>query len=149
VIIRAVTGRTSVTTSDEAVPKEAVLSSSNAEGRHVPVRARLTITERIRKLFSGVAEIWRQQTAKDRLVGSSSILSATPESISELRSYFREASWVPPGEKAPWLEKCGRFYGYLIAIPSTAALFIAAWLMQRPLRLTTALAMSLLLWLTH
>jgi len=69
------------------------------------------------------------------------MLDATPATVKQVWDYTRKGGWIP-GDRAQWLEWIGKIYGYLIAVPLTAVLFIGLWFAQRP----TRLALGVILW---
>jgi hypothetical protein len=72
--------------------------------------------------------------------------ATSPASLADLRAYIHSADWVPGDELL--LEVAGRAYGYLVAIPLSAALYAVAWVIQRPGRFALACAVALVVWLT-
>lgn len=69
--------------------------------------------------------------------------AATPEQVF---ARVREGGWAP--DEAPWLERAGKVYGYVIAVPATVVLHGVAWLLQRPSRAALALVAALVVVLT-
>jgi hypothetical protein len=61
----------------------------------------------------------------------------TPATIRQVAARTSAGGWVP-GDRAPWLEFFGKVYGWVIAVPVTAAAFIGCWLVQRPSRVVLA-----------
>jgi hypothetical protein len=138
-----------VTISDSATTNattpEPQKGSVNTQPR-VLARARIAaqaITVRIRTLFSGTA---KDSTNRD--VRRVSPFHAPPPSLHELLRYTKSGAWVP-GDQAPWLEGLGKAYGFGIALPTSAALYSVAWLLQRPTRLFLASVVAGVLWLFH
>jgi hypothetical protein len=74
----------------------------------------------------------RTKVAWKRL-GDCSPYSGKPPSIRDRVEYTREGGWMP-GDRAPWLEFLGKAYGYLLAIPVTAALYAVSWWIAKPSR---------------
>lgn len=130
---------TNATTPD---PQE---GSANTQPR-VLARARIAvqaITARIQTLFSGST---KDSTNRD--VRRVSPFHAPPPSLHELQRYTKSGAWVP-GDQAPWLEGLGKAYGFGIALPTSAALYSVAWLLQRPTRLFLASVVAGVIWLFH
>jgi hypothetical protein len=136
------------------VSDSATTSATTADGREgdantqprVLARARITaqtITTRIHALFSSTAK-----DTNSRDVRRVSPFHAPPPSLHELLRYTRSGAWVP-GDQAPWLEGLGKAYGYAISLPTSAALYSFAWLLQRPTRLFLAAVVAGVVWLTH
>lgn len=65
------------------------------------------------------------------------LLGARPSSIAALLAYTRAGGWVP-GERPDWVEWPGKAYGYVVAVPVTAALYAVAAVVARPSRLLLA-----------
>lgn len=73
------------------------------------------------------------------------VYEARPVSLADVVAYTQEGGWVP-GDQPEALEIAGRIYGYLVAVPVTAAAYALAWLVQHPLRLVIALVIGVVLW---
>ena len=80
--------------------------------------------------------------AQLRRVTGAGFLRQTPASIADVAAYTKAGGWMP-GNQARWLETCGKLYGYLVAVPATAGLFLVVWFVQRPTRLGFAVALVL------
>jgi hypothetical protein len=74
-----------------------------------------------------------------------SIYADAPASVAEIAEFTRAGSWAP-GLQAPWLETAGKLYGYVVAIPTSLALYSVAWLVQRPGRALLTAALILTAW---
>jgi len=130
-----------VTVSNEAMPDQAAAPAANAEAPRTRPRARVAVTERVRRWFAA-----RKSRSPAPRGARGSVWSESPASIAELVAYTAAGDWVP-GERAPVLEFLGKAYGYLVAVPVSIALYAVAWLLQRPGRFALACFVGLVVWL--
>lgn len=77
--------------------------------------------------------------------GAGSPWTEWPVSLADLHAHVThpEATWH--GD-VPAVEAAGLAYHYLIALPVTAVLYAAAWVLQRPARLLALILIGLLVW---
>lgn len=79
--------------------------------------------------------------------GLGEVTATPPPSLAAMAAYTRAGNWVP-GERHPWLEAAGKAYGYLVALPVSAALYAVSLVFQRPGRLALASFVLTVVWLT-
>lgn len=136
--------------SGTAVP--AASGAPYAQASHARVRERLLrVTGRVRGFLRTVG-LWPgaevpATTATERPRGLGEVAETPPPSLADLAAYTRAGEWVP-GERHPWLEAAGKAYGYLVALPVSAALYAISLLIQRPGRLALASFVLAVVWLT-
>jgi len=133
-----------VTIRNEALPDQTAASAPNAEAPRTRPRARLPLTESVKRLLT--ARTSRSPAPRSPRAARGSIWAESPASIADLLAYTKAGDWVP-GEQAPVLEFLGKVYGYLVAVPTSIALYAVAWLLQRPGRLALACFVALVVWL--
>lgn len=93
------------------------------------------------------ARIPHLDTVRDLIVGDrESLWSESPASPAELARYARDGQWCAP-TSVVW-RTAGRAYCWLIAIPATILLGLAAHILSRPGRLAAALVLALAVWLS-
>lgn len=133
-----------MTDGNEAVPLLDASPKPNAQrrsGARAMVAAR-AVTQRARNALRRRLADRKAPTARQ----PAELWSLAPPSVADLAAYTRSGHWVP-GERAPVLEAIGKAYGYLVAIPVSAALYALAWVLQRPARLLLAVLLLFVLWL--
>lgn len=140
---------------------------SNAETRRasgVQARARAAanlITERGRKLRETAARAASADTTsrasvmaprpsrsargKPRDRGYGTPWTEWPTSLADLHTHITHPDATWHGD-VPAIRAAGLAYHYLIALPVTAVLYAAAWILQRPARLLATLLVGLLVW---
>lgn len=151
-----------VAVGEEAVPPLAVPGRSDAQ-RRADARARTAATlgdarhrmvillrviggrarrAAARRRTAAVTARAVRRPVRERRRPPSPFWSASPASVADLLAYTRSGAWVP-GERALVLEAAGKAYGYLVAVPTSVALYAVAWLLQRPARLLLAVVVRL------
>ena len=130
-----------MTVRDKALPLPDASSNPNAEASRPRTRARFKFAQRMRRHDA------IKPPASKAAVADRSIWSESPASIKSLVEYTKAGDWVP-GEQAEILEFFGKAYGYLIAVPVSAALYAIAWLLQRPGRFLLTCVVLTIVFLT-
>ncbi|WP_322755745.1 hypothetical protein [Frankia sp. Cas3] len=74
-----------------------------------------------------------------------SVWSAPPTELAALVRYAAAGQWCAP-DATTW-RRLGQAYCVLLAIPVSVALYVAAWLVQRPGRLVAAAVLATIVWL--
>lgn len=131
-----------MTINEEAIGKAnlpvAISDEPNAQTR-ARTRARLAaVGDRARAAGSAVSRDIRQIP----------VFHTPPPALAEIVAYTKSGAWVP-GERAPWLEFLGKTYGWALAVPISVALYVVAWLLQRPARVAITAVVLGIVWLTH
>lgn len=70
-----------------------------------------------------------------------SLWTAQPPSLAAINDYTRRGGWMP-GEQWWPLEAAGMVYGWAVALPASLALYLSAWLLQRPSRVAVTGALA-------
>ena len=126
---------------EAALLPDASSDAPNVQATRARTRTRIaaeSVTKRVRAAGEVVARDVRRVP----------VFRAAPPAVIELIGYTRAGDWVP-GDQAPFLEFLGKAYGWLIAVPISLVLYSVAWLLQRPARLTLAVFIAAIVWLTH
>ncbi|SBW21076.1 hypothetical protein FDG2_1891 [Candidatus Protofrankia californiensis] len=74
-----------------------------------------------------------------------SVWAEPPTEPAALVRYARDGDWCTP-DATGW-RMAGQVYCALVAIPVSVALYVAAWLVQRPGRLAVAAALATIVWI--
>lgn len=126
--------------------------STDAQATHARVRhCLLWVTQRVRaglralRSWAGTTTAGDPASGPPRAMGE--VTATAPPPLADLAAYTRAGDWVP-GEQHRLLEAAGKAYGYLIAIPISAALYVVALLIQRPTRAGLAVLVLTVVWLT-
>lgn len=82
-----------------------------------------------------------------RRAGQADLYRHPPASMEALVAHTRRGDWVP-GERHRALEATGHVYGWLVAIPVSAVLYGAAWVLQRPTRVLIVAVLCAVAWMT-
>lgn len=123
-----------------------------AQVTHARVRDRLLrVAQRIRACLRALG-LWPGARASSAPTmgaprGLGEVAETSPPSLADLAAYTRAGDWIP-GERHPWLEAAGKVYGYLVALPASAALYAISLIMQRPGRLVLTAFVLTVVWLT-
>ena len=126
-------------------------SGSDATQARAPARARtrarITLTDDHRQLI----HLWASEARNTfrRLSGwleGNAFLREHPSSLSSRLAYAREAPMAGHSRVLRWVQ---RLDSYLIGIPAAQLLDAARWLVERPLRRWTTVAIVLLIWRLH